>query len=84
MSGEDLDKARPDLVLDLTGEPCPEPQIEITKYLKRMKEGQVLEVITDEEPVDVSIPYICEGKEYPCKIRKEGNVYRVRILKNRS
>lgn len=78
---EKIKSGKADVVLDLRGESCPEPQIEIAKVLKKMKEGEVLEVLVDREPINVSIPYICEGKEYPCEIKKEGSSYKVRILK---
>ncbi|ABP95066.1 SirA family protein [Metallosphaera sedula] len=82
MSNE-LQDRKPDDVLDLRGEACPEPQIEIVKKLNHMKPGQVLEVISDEEPMNVTIPKICESRGYPCVSVKEGNTYRIKILKTK-
>lgn len=48
-----------------------------------MKPGQVLEVISDEEPMNVTIPKICESRGYPCVSVKEGNTYRIKILKTK-
>ncbi|AWR98447.1 sulfurtransferase TusA family protein [Metallosphaera hakonensis] len=76
-----LRNARPDQVLDLRGESCPEPQIEIVKKLNSMNQGEVLEVITDEEPMDVTIPAICKGRGYPCVSVREGTTFRIKILK---
>ena len=78
---EKLKKA--DVTLDLRGEPCPEPQIEIVKVLNKMKEGQVLEIISDDEPAELSIPVICESRGYPCEVEREGNTFRIRILKTK-
>ncbi|AEB95328.1 MAG: sulfurtransferase TusA family protein [Metallosphaera sp.] len=80
---EKLRSGKPDYVLDLTGESCPEPQIEIVKKLNLMKVGEVLEVVSDEEPIDVTIPMICKTHGYPCLTLKEGSLYKTRILKNK-
>ncbi|BFI76397.1 sulfurtransferase TusA family protein [Sulfurisphaera ohwakuensis] len=74
---------KPDVTLDLRGEPCPEPQIEIVKMLNHMKEGQVLEILSDDEPAELSIPVICESRGYPCEIERQGNTFRIRILKTK-
>ncbi|QIW24881.1 sulfurtransferase TusA family protein [Sulfolobus sp. S-194] len=74
---------KPDVILDLRGEPCPEPQIEIVKMLNHMKEGQVLEILSDDEPAELSIPVICESRGYPCEIEKQGNTFRIKILKTK-
>ncbi|WP_343043988.1 sulfurtransferase TusA family protein [Metallosphaera tengchongensis] len=79
-----LKEGKADEVLDLRGESCPEPQIEIVKRLNHMKAGEVLEVISDEEPMDVTIPAICKSRGYPCLSVKEGTTYRIRILKTGS
>ncbi|MBP1357363.1 MAG: sulfurtransferase TusA family protein [Sulfolobus sp.] len=78
---EKIKSGKANVVLDLREESCPEPQIEVAKVLKKMKEGEILEVIVDREPVNVSISYIYEGKEYPCEIKKDSSSYKVRILK---
>ncbi|EHP69798.1 MAG: sulfurtransferase TusA family protein [Metallosphaera yellowstonensis] len=80
--GENLRKLKPDVTLDLRGEPCPEPQIEIVKRLNHMREGQVLEVVTDDEPLQTTVPELCKSKGYPCEVIKEDNItFRIRILK---
>jgi len=80
---EKIKKNKPDLILDLRGEPCPEPQIEIVKRLNQMKEGEVIEIISDDEPAELSIPMICESRGYPCEIKRDGNTFRIRILKTK-
>ena len=75
---------KPDKVLDLRGEPCPEPQIEILKALEQLKEGQVLEIITDDEPLQTSVPELCKSKGYPCEVQREGQTsFRIRIMKTK-
>ncbi|MCI2414086.1 MAG: sulfurtransferase TusA family protein [Candidatus Aramenus sp.] len=77
-----LRNSKPAKVLDLRGEACPEPQIEVVKALNQLKSGEVLEVISDEEPLDSSIQNICKSRGYPCTSIKRGeNEFIVRILK---
>ncbi|BBG24794.1 sulfurtransferase TusA family protein [Sulfuracidifex tepidarius] len=79
----DESKVNSGKVLDLRGEPCPEPQIEVVKRLNSMKVGEVLEVVSDEEPTEYGIPSICESRGYTCNISKEGTSYRIRIVKTK-
>ncbi|BAB65894.1 sulfurtransferase TusA family protein [Sulfurisphaera tokodaii] len=79
---EDLKLRNPDQVLDVRGESCPVPEMEASKKLKKMKVGQLLEVLTDHQPaVDVTLPSLAKNLGYPYVIIKDGEVYRVRILK---
>lgn len=79
---EDLRLKNPDEVLDVRGEECPVPEMSASKKLKKMKVGQVLEVLTDHEPaINVTLPSLCKSLGYPFEIIKDGEVYRVRILK---
>lgn len=79
---EELVKRVPDVVLDVRGESCPVPEMEASKKLKKMKAGQVLEVLTDHQPaVDVTLPSLAKNLGYPFTVIKEGEVYKVRILK---
>jgi TusA-related sulfurtransferase len=48
-----------------------------------MKEGEVIEIISDDEPAELSIPMICESIGYPCEIKRDGNTFRIRILKTK-
>lgn len=79
---EELKTKSPDVVLDVRGESCPVPEMEASKKLKKMKVGQLLEVITDHQPaVDVTLPSLAKNLGYPFAVIKDGEVYRVRILK---
>lgn len=72
----------PDDRLDVVGESCPVPEMMASKKLKKMKTGQILEVITDHQPaVDVTLPSLCKNLGYPYLILKDGDLYRFRILK---
>ncbi len=76
-----MDKEKGNKVLDLRGEPCPEPQIEVVKRLNSMSVGETLEIVSDSEPTEYGIPSICEARGYPCSITKEGSSYRIKIIK---
>ncbi|QIW23731.1 response regulator SirA [Sulfolobus sp. S-194] len=79
---EDLKLRNPDQVLDVRGESCPVPEMGASKKLKKMKVGQLLEVLTDHQPaVDVTLPSLAKNLGYPYAIIKDGEIYRVRILK---
>ncbi|AWR98022.1 response regulator SirA [Acidianus sulfidivorans JP7] len=79
---EELKTKEPNEVLDVRGESCPVPEMMASKKLKKMKAGQILEVLTDHQPaVDVTLPSLCKSLGYPFTILKDGEVYKVRILK---
>ncbi|EZQ07069.1 sulfurtransferase TusA family protein [Candidatus Acidianus copahuensis] len=80
--GSELTTRNPDQVLDVRGESCPIPEMEAQKKLKKMKGGQILEVLTDHQPaVDVTLPSLCKSHGYPYEIIKDGEQYKFRILK---
>jgi len=80
---EDVLKTKePDDTLDVVGESCPVPEMMASKKLKKMKSGQILEVLTDHQPaVDVTLPSLCKNLGYPYMILKDGDLFRFRILK---
>ncbi|AHC52073.1 response regulator SirA [Sulfolobus acidocaldarius SUSAZ] len=79
---EELKSRQPDETLDVRGESCPVPEMMASKKLKKMKRGQILEVLTDHQPaVDVTLPSLCKSHGYPYTVIKEGDIYKVRILK---
>ncbi|BFH73049.1 sulfurtransferase TusA family protein [Sulfurisphaera javensis] len=79
---EDLKFKNPDQVLDVRGESCPVPEMEASKKLRKMKVGELLEVLTDHQPaVDVTLPSLAKNLGYPYLVIKDGEIYRVRILK---
>ena len=54
--------------LDLIGKVCPYPTVKTNGTLKKMAEGEVLEVITDYYPARQTIPNIMQELGYPCKL----------------
>ncbi|MUN29020.1 sulfurtransferase TusA family protein [Sulfuracidifex metallicus] len=79
---EELKTKKPDEVVDVRGESCPIPEMTAGKKLKKMKVGQVLEILTDHQPaVDVTLPSLAKSNGYPYTIIKEGEVYKFRIQK---
>ncbi|TRM86526.1 response regulator SirA [Sulfolobus sp. A20-N-G8] len=79
---EELKLRQPAEILDVRGESCPVPEMMASKKLKKMKAGQILEVLTDHQPaVDVTLPSLCKSQGYPYVIIKDGEVYKFRILK---
>ncbi|AEB95806.1 MAG: sulfurtransferase TusA family protein [Metallosphaera sp.] len=82
MSSEPLKIREPDERVDVIGESCPVPEMTASKKLKKMKAGQVLEVLTDHQPaVDVTLPSLCKNLGYPYIVIKDGDVYKFRIQK---
>ncbi len=83
MSNQDLEKAKPDEILDVQGEICPYPQIYARRKLESMGVGRTLEVLTDHPPAgEETIPGYCHQMHYPFLVKKEGPVYRIRIRKS--
>jgi TusA-related sulfurtransferase len=79
---EELKTKKPDVVIDVRGESCPVPEMEASKKLKKMKIGEVLEVLTDHQPaVDVTLPSLAKNLGYPFTVIRDGDTYKVRILK---
>jgi len=79
---EDLSVRNPNKTLDVRGEECPVPEMKAGKELKKMKVGEVLEVLTDHEPaVHVTLPSLCKSLGYPYVVMKGDGMYKVRILK---
>jgi len=50
--------------LDVRGYVCPHPQVYTLKYLEKMKEGMILEVLIDNPSSVESITQACNGKGY--------------------
>jgi TusA-related sulfurtransferase len=59
-----------DRTVDVRGQICPYPIIEIKAALKKLAEGQVLELLTDHEPaVRTTVPAFCGKVGYPYDVR---------------
>lgn len=59
--------------IDIRGLICPYTLMETRDTLKKMKKGQVLEVLCDYAPAaETTIPEFCRKKGYPLQTIKEG------------
>ncbi len=73
---------RPDVSIDTVGLICPYPALETQKALRRLEKGQILEVITNNEPTaEKSIPFLCEQSGSNFRVRREGDRWRILIWK---
>jgi TusA-related sulfurtransferase len=79
---EKLINAKPVLTIDTQGLCCPYPSFETVKHMNKLKEGEVLEVITDsEESAKDSIPNVCNRRNWHYIVIQEGNKWRLKIIK---
>ena len=61
-----------DRVLNLSGQPCPNPSLITAKKLEDMKQGETLEVVCSDKCVKVSIPALCRQENYELVETREG------------
>lgn len=72
----------PAIRLNTVGLICPYPALETQKALGRMKKGQVLEILTNNEPTaKKSIPLLCDQAGSKYKIIEEEDRWRILIRK---
>ena len=78
----DLKDITPDVVLDCVGLGCPMPIFKTANTVKKMEAGQVLEVQSDDDGIEMDMPAWCKitGHEYLGLI-KEGDEYHVFVKK---
>ena len=69
--------------LEMRGETCPLPEIEAKLWLKKLGEGEILEMFFDDPLGADFFPKFCEKKGYPFSmIQPEGtNYWHLLILK---
>lgn len=60
------------MVLDVRGEICPYPMMKAVEALKRLPDGDILEVITDHAPALETIPTQAERLGYKVRIEETG------------
>ncbi len=64
-------KTKPSKTIDISGKVCPFTLVDTDRALKKMKKGDVLEVLSDYEPaVHSTIPSMCEKKGYTFEIKE--------------
>jgi tRNA 2-thiouridine synthesizing protein A len=73
-----------DATLDCVGQYCPMPIAHTAKKLNEMEEGQVLEVLADDEGIKEDMPAWCNitGNEF-LDIEEEGGEYKVYVRKSK-
>jgi len=73
-----------DATLDCVGLYCPMPIAQTAKKLSDMGEGQVLEVLADDEGIKEDMPAWCNitGNEF-LGIEEDGREYKVYVRKSR-
>jgi tRNA 2-thiouridine synthesizing protein A len=78
----DIKQIKPDEILDCVNLACPMPIFKASGKIKEMKQGQVLEVQSDDEGIEKDMPAWCEmtGNEYIGMIKENGE-YRVYVRK---
>lgn len=71
--------------LDICGKVCPYTLIDANRVLKKMKKGEVLEIMSDYEPaVRSTIPAMCEKNKYPYEVIEIEHGKRWKILIKKS
>lgn len=78
MSGgaDDLSKRPVAKSLEMRGETCPLPEVEAKLWLKKLGEGEVLEMFFDDPLGAEFFPKFCEKKGYPCTMTQhEGSTF---------
>ncbi|MCK9419813.1 MAG: sulfurtransferase TusA family protein [Nitrospirae bacterium] len=78
----DVKDIKPDEILDCVGLSCPMPILKTSVRIKEMKQGQVLEVQSDDEGIEKDMPVWCRmtGNEY-LGLARDGEEYRVYVRK---
>jgi TusA-related sulfurtransferase len=78
----DMDKVKPDEVLDCYGLLCPMPIIKTAQMIKTMQAGQVLEVVSTDKGIKEDMPSWCRqtGQEFLGFVEEEG-VFRAFVKK---
>ena len=80
---KELLNKEPALRIDTRGLCCPYPSFETVKSMSKIKDGEVLEVITDsEESAKDSIPNVCNRRGWRFVVIEEAdNLWKLRITK---
>ena len=78
----DVKDIKPDEILDCVGLSCPMPILKTSVKIKEMKQGQVLEVQSDDDGIEKDMPAWCQmtGNEY-IGLTRDGEEYNVYVRK---
>jgi tRNA 2-thiouridine synthesizing protein A len=82
LDGVSMPETKPDKTIDCFGLICPMPIVETAKEMTRMKKGQILEIIADDEGIVSDIPAWCEstGNKF-LGMEKKGEIYHMFVKK---
>lgn len=74
-----------DQTLDCSGLYCPMPIIKLTEKMKELKEGDMLELIADDEGVKTDIPAWCKstGQEFLGIEKDNDDYYHIYVKKKK-
>lgn len=71
-----------DRLLDATGLLCPMPVVKASQALAELREGEVLEVLADDQGVKADFPALCKGSGHAwLGFSQEGRIVRSFIRK---
>lgn len=71
-----------DRTLDCIGLYCPMPIVNTAQEMKKMKTGEVLQVLADDQGIKLDMPAWCEVTGNDClAIEEEAGIYRVYVKK---
>ena len=78
-----LRRENPVIIVDVKGQICPYPIINTRKELKNVKQGEVIQVVTDNPPTaNETLPQFCQLKNYPYeKVEESSGIWRFFIKK---
>jgi tRNA 2-thiouridine synthesizing protein A len=78
----DVKDIQPDEILDCVGLACPMPIFKAASKIKEMQLGQVLEVQSDDDGIEMDMPAWCRrtGHEYLGQVKENGE-YHVYVRK---
>ncbi len=67
--------------LDCRGLPCPQPVLKTKEALEEISEGEVLEVLVDNEAALKNVTRFAEAQGHQVKSEAQGELFRIRIQK---
>jgi TusA-related sulfurtransferase len=77
-----INEIKPDEILDCVDLSCPMPIFKASGRIKEMKQGQILEIQSNDEGIEKDMPAWCEmtGNEY-LGLTRDGEEYHVYVRK---
>jgi TusA-related sulfurtransferase len=74
-------KSEGEYTLDVRGQTCPFPQILSQLALEKLREGSILEVITDNPPSARDVPIALRKKGYEVEVKKSNGQWHIVVKK---